>query len=802
MTDKDFNEFNEEINSNKLPQENIASEDEFGDSVNSNEGGTFDLNSFSTVSNHAASEIDAIGDKSGKKELSRKKKIIRNTLLVCLVGIITVCIAFGSFVLWAFTCVDDDIPYDLNNLADALNGESIEFSTTIYVADEKSGEYVPYQTLSGAENRIWISFNDMPKSLGDAFISIEDERFDTHTGVDLKRTFLAFVNMFINYSDSEFGGSTITQQLVKNLMQDNDHSAMRKIREIMRARKLESEYDKNTILEAYLNTIYMGKGAYGVECAANYYFGKKASELSIAECAVLASIAKSPTYYNPVDYFESNKGRKETVLYKMHQLGKITDEEYKAALEEEIVIVANSGTTASNKINSYFVDALIEQIADDLVEKENIDRSYAVQSLYYGGYKIYCTMIPEIQQAVESVYTDETKRLTNAKTGELAQGAITIMDYEGNVVAIAGGMGEKKENRGLNRATSSPRQLGSAMKPLTAYALSIENNQLTYSTIVDDKKVIYKSGGEDWTPNNWYNKGGYYGKITAAYAVQRSVNTIPVALVNALTPQKCFDFLTQKLGFTHLNYPDDANLSPMGMGGTSGGVTTLEAAASYAMFGNGGYYYEPRFYTLVTDQQDNVILNNKTTPAAVIGEDTACIVNHMLQNVIYGSDGTGKDVTAYVPKHRIFAKTGTSNNDNDLWFVGGTTHYIGASWYGYDNNGKVQNSRMARNLWGAVMSKVLAKLPAENFEDSKYVESRYYCKSSGLLATDACTEKAVGWYKRSYRDTCKVHEGTILDPIVKETSSEVTSSDVSNATSSNVSSQPTTSQTTTSSAAQ
>ncbi len=801
MTDRNFDE---DINSNELPKENIDSDNEFGDSVNSNEGGTFDLNSFSTVSNHTDNESGHGNTKGGKKEISRKTKIIRNTLLVCLVGIITVCIAFGAFVIWAFTCVDDDIPYDLNNLADTLSGDSINFSTTIYVADAKTGEYVPYQTLSGAENRIWTSFNDMPKALGDAFISIEDERFGTHTGVDLKRTFLAFVNMFINYSDSEFGGSTITQQLVKNLMQDNDHSAMRKIREIMRARKLESEYDKDTILEAYLNTIYMGKGAYGVECAANYYFGKKASELSIAECAVLASIAKSPTYYNPVDYFESNKGRKETVLYKMHELGKITDEEYKAALEEEIVIVANSGTTASNQINSYFVDALIEQIADDLVEKENMDKSYAVQSLYDGGYKIYCTMIPEIQDAVESVYTDESKRLTNAKTGELAQGAITIMDYEGNVVAIAGGMGEKKESRGLNRATSAPRQLGSSMKPLTAYALSIENDKLTYSTIVDDKKTVYKSGGEDWTPNNWYNNGGYYGKITAAYAVQRSVNTIPVALVNALTPQKCFDFLTQKLGFTHLNYPDDANLSPMGMGGTSGGVTTLEAAAAYAMFGNGGFYYEPKFYTLVTDQQDNVILNRKSSPSAVIGEDTACIVNHMLQNVIYGSDGTGKDVTSYVPKHRIFAKTGTSNNDNDLWFVGGTTHYIGASWYGYDNNGKVQNSRMARNLWGAVMAKVLAKLPAEDFEDSKYVECRYYCKESGLLATEACTSTGVGWYKRSYRDTCQTHMGSILEPVKKDETSSTASGSSTPATSSTptTSAAPTSSAATTSAAAQ
>ncbi|MBR3593827.1 MAG: transglycosylase domain-containing protein [Clostridia bacterium] len=797
MTDKDFNGG---FNIEPTPEEN--QNNEFNDSVNSNEGGTFDLNSFSTISEKAEGDGKKPDGGKGKTPKSRKAKIIQNVLYVALIGIIVVCIGIGVGVVLLFTAVDDDIPYDLNNLADTLDGESIGFSTTIFITDKKTGQYVPYDTLSGMENRIWISFNDMPEDLGDAFVAIEDERFGKHAGVDLKRTFLAVVNMFLHYSDSEFGGSTITQQLVKNLTQDNDHSAMRKIREIMRARKLESEYDKDTILECYLNTIYMGKGAYGVECAANYYFGKKASELTIAECAVLASIAKSPTYYNPVDYFEDNKDRKETVLYKMHELGYITDEEYEEALDQEIVIVASSDSTASNKVNSYFLDALIEQVANDLVEQKNMDKSYAVQSLYDGGYKIYCTMVPEVQEAVEAVYTDETQRLTNKKTGELAQGAITVMDYEGHVVGIAGGLGEKKESRGLNRATSAPRQLGSSMKPLTAYSLSIENGSLTYSSIVDDKKIEYPSGGEMWTPNNWYNDGGYYGKITAAYAVQRSVNTIPVALVNALTPQVCYDFLTQKLGFTHLNYPDDANLSPMGMGGTSGGVTTLEAAAAYAMFGNGGFYYEPTFYTLVTDQQDNIILNRKTTPHAVIGEDTACIMNHMLQNVIYGGDGTGRDVTKYVPDHRIFAKTGTSNNDNDLWFVGGTSHYIAASWYGYDNNGKVQNTKMARNMWGAVMAKVNAalELKPEKFLESSYVECRYYCTETGLLATDACPSTAMGWYKRSYRDTCKTHEGTIRDKVVIEDNTSSTSSGTADGTTSSQTATP--SQTATSSAAQ
>jgi hypothetical protein len=261
MNDK---EFNDGFNIDPTPEEETGNS-EFNDSVNSNEGGTFDLNSFSTISEKAGGEGKKKSPASGeKKNKSRKAKIIQNVLYVALIGVIVLCIGIGVGVTLLFTAVDDDIPYDLNNLADTIDGESIGFSTTIFVADKKTGQYVPYDTLSGMENRIWIGYNDMSKHLGNAFVAIEDERFDGHAGVDLKRTFLAVVNMFLHYSDSEFGGSTITQQLVKNLTQDNDHSAMRKIREIMRARKLESEYDKDTILECYLNTIYMGKGAYGV----------------------------------------------------------------------------------------------------------------------------------------------------------------------------------------------------------------------------------------------------------------------------------------------------------------------------------------------------------------------------------------------------------------------------------------------------------------------------------------------------------------------------------------------------------
>ncbi len=759
MTD---NEFNENINSNS----------EY-DSVNSNEGGTFDLNSFSTIGGNQPQEEkgEAVPVRRKPMSQSKKAKIAKTVLTLFLVCVITFSFLVAAFSIYVFGFVDDTIQEDLDNLV-------LDFTTTVYVKDSKSGEYVEYKRIHGTENRIWIGYNEMPDNLKNAFISIEDERFDTHAGVDWKRTFLAFANLFLNFSDSEFGGSTITQQLVKNLTMDNDKSAMRKVREIMRARRLEEQYHKDTILECYLNTIAMGGGKYGVEVASNYYFGKSAADLSIAECAVLASIVKSPEYYRPDLNYDNNMARKELVLDKMLELKHITEEEYEDAMAEEVKIIADPAVSSNQEIYSYFIDALIDQVANDLVAEYNMDKSYAVNNVYNGGYKIYCTLDPKVQESVEKVFYDESYRLTSAD-GQKGQASITVMDYRGNVVGIAGGLGEKKENRGLNRATSSPRQPGSTMKPLTAYALSIEKNMLTYSSFVNDHKVMYK----DWTPKNWY--GGYWGNISAAYAVQRSVNTVPVMLVNELTPQTCYDFLTKKLGITTLNYPDDANLAPMGLGGTNGGLTTLESAAAYAVFGNGGYYYEPSFYTKVTDQHDNVVLEKNTKPIAAISEDTASIMNHMLQNVVYGSQGTGVSAAAYVPNQRIYAKTGTSSETNDLWFVGGTPYYVASCWYGYDNNGVISQSGIALKLWGKVMSQVHSSLPSANFEDSKYVERRYYCTETGLIANNECPSTAIGWYKKNDRKTCKLHAGSIRDIITdedlmssaEETASENASSD-------------------------
>lgn len=720
---------------------------------------SFDLNSF--ASRQEEPENEKRGKKSRKKRKgSRKERVLRAVLTLFLVGLITVSIVISAFLLYAFTMVDGTMEEDLNDL-------KLNFTTTIYL-DDGSGNYTEYQRLHGTFNRIWVSYdpqaakkNDesyegIPQQLVNAFVAIEDKRFYAHQGVDWKRTFSAFANMFLHFYDTNQGGSTITQQLVKNLTGDTSQRPSRKIREIMRARYLETHYAKDTIIECYLNTIAMGHGTYGVEVAANYYFGKSVKDLTLTECACLAAITKSPSYYSPDDNPEANLNRRNSVLYEMYDQGYITKEEYEAAKNEEINLVASKEELNEAEINSYFVDALINQVVNDLSEKYGYEPKRAKNMFYSGGYRIYATMDPNIQSVMESVFTDVNTYGIKGADGSTLQGSMTVMDYNGHVKGLVGGIGEKTGNLVLNRATDAKRQPGSTMKPIAAYAPAIEDDLIHYSSIVNDTKTNYNG----WTPVNWY--GSYWGNITVQYALERSVNTIPVQLVNKLGPQTSFDFLTQKLGISTLT-AEDVNLAPLGMGGTNGGVNTMQSAAAYAIFGNLGQYHAPTLYTKVTDQHGETVLQYDSAPTVAISEDTATVMNHLLQTVVYGANGTGKGAAGFINNMKIYAKTGTSNNANDLWFVGGSPYYVASCWCGYDQQQKVSKSSIARTMWGAVMSKLHSGLEPKEFSDSPYATERYYCTSTGNLATSDCPSKAVGWYKKSNTpDYCTEHGGTKL----------------------------------------
>lgn len=698
----------------------------------------FDLNSYRSNK----------GKKKRKVKKSAKVRILRGLLAFFLVCVMIFCIGAGGFLIYVFNFVDDDFAVDLDEL-------KLNCTTTIYV--QEGEEWVEFQRLHGSENRIWVSYEEIPQDMKDAFVAVEDKRFFKHGGVDWKRTISAFANYFLHFYSSNQGGSTITQQLVKNLTGDNAQSPDRKIREIMRARRLETQYSKETILECYMNVVSMANNISGVEVAANYYFNKSVSELTLSECAALAGITKNPEKYRPDIYPENTIERRDTVLALMLEQGYITEEEHDSAVAEKLNVVADSENIKQVEINSYFVDALIDDVIADLQTLYNCSGEDASLMFYNNGYQIYSTVDTDIQDRCEVVFANSSTYGLKSH-GETLQGAITVMDYEGHILGMAGGIGEKTTNRGFNRATMAVRQPGSTMKPIAAYAQAIEKNLITYSSAVNDNRRTFNG----WAPNNWY--GGNKGYITAHFALEYSVNTIPTYLVNDLQPQVSYDFLKNTLGCTSLT-SKDADLAPLGMGGTNGGLTTTQSAAAYAIFGNLGVYHEPTTYYYVTDMKGNVILDYDETGVQAIGEDTATVMNYMLRNVVYGGSGTGRGASGYIRNMKIYAKTGTSNNTRDLWFVGGSPYYVASCWTGYDNNYTINSSTIAQRMWGAVMSDIHKDLEAKKFTDSKYVSKRYYCAETGLLATANCTTTAIGYYKNSYLPTCSHHGGTLLSPL-------------------------------------
>ncbi len=680
-------------------------------------------------------------------------------LTVFLSGLLVITTVFLIFVIPTYIRSERKIDFfSSNQIVDNVRNMEINMTSVIYIQNEK-GDWEEYQRLHGTENRIWVGIDKVPQYLKDAFISIEDERFESHSGVDWKRTAAAVGNRLLKFDSSEFGGSTITQQLIKNVTNDKGRNAMRKFREIVRALLVERQLSKTEILEAYLNTISLGNGICGVQVAANYYFNKDVSELTLTECAALAAITKNPTEYNPASGAEANTERRRTVLDKMLELGKITYEEYDAAYNTPLVLDDSREEDLEVEINSYFVDSLIDQVIGDLAEKYNLSTSLASTMFYNGGFKIYATVKPEIQSKMEEVYSDidtyfpQTAKKENGDKVHV-QSAMTVMDYSGHIVGIVGGAGEKTTNRGLNRATDSPRQPGSTMKPLGVYALAIEKDIVNYTSSVLDRPIKnYYADGKSG-PKEWY--GYYKGTVKLNYAIRKSMNTIPVRLLQEIGIDTSYDFLVNKLHCGHL-VEADKNLAALALGGTNYGLTTTESAAAYAIFGNQGVYHKPTTYYKVERPNGDVVLEYDETGEQVISPASATVMNHLLQEVVYGSEGTGRGISGF-SSMKAFAKTGTSSESNDLWMVAGSPYYVGSVWYGFDLQSKVDNGGAAAKIWKDVMKDVHKELEKKEFEDSEDV-----------------VKKGSGYYKKN---------GKMDNPIYQSDSSSETSSQSSSAVSS------------------
>ncbi len=678
--------------------------------------------------------------------------------IICSIGVIIgSVVAVGITMYLVDVTKNDDQFLNLTNL-------KLSFTSIIYYQDQETSEYLVYQQLDGAANRHWVNLNDIPQHVIDAYIAVEDEGFYDHMGFDLVGTVASAINEYtpIQLFDSQRGASTITQQLVKNLVNDTASSgidgALRKIREIYRAVVLERQYSKDEILEAYLNTLGLSYDWAGVQAGANNFFGKDVSELTVAEAALLAGVTKNPYAYNPYEFLEDSVARRNDILYFMHEQGKIDTATYEAALAEEVTLsTLESASQVSG--NSYFTDMVIDQVVEDLMLEYDMTASEAEYFLYNNGLKIYSTVVPELQSAMEEEFLNQRETLVfpfreyTYEDGTVAepQAAMVSMDYEGRIVGVVGGLGEKEEARVLNRAVDSLRQTGSTMKPIGAYALAIDYGYINFSTTLYDDFFSLEKDSKTGEEREWpVNYSGEYSQtdITVASALSRSLNTIAVRALSFVTPNVSYEFLSTTLGISSLDPVYDVDYSPLALGGMHYGVSPLEMAAAYAIFGNGGVYYEPYCYTTVEDASGEIILESDSTSVRAISEETAYIMNRLLRTVLHQGGGTGYGLgTNYMDS---VGKTGTTSEDKDHWFIGLTPYYVTSTWWGYDDPAELAWKNYGihppTTAWRNVMNAAQADLEEISFPRASGVQVYNYCVTSGGTANPTCPEQLVGYY--------------------------------------------------------
>ena len=628
-------------------------------------------------------------------------KIVVTALLVILTtSLLFVCI----FAFYVKTTLVDDLDISLDDF-------SLSESSTVY---DINGDVMA--TLSSGENRIWVDYEDIPEDLEHALVAIEDKRFYEHKGVDWYRTVGAIFSSFLG--SSSFGGSTITQQLIKNLTGDNEVTVQRKLVEIFRALEFEKKYDKEEIIEWYLNAVFFGEGCNGIYTAAQTYFGKEPSELTLAECASIVGIVNLPTYYSPFYSLENNKKRQETVLREMYEQGYITYDEYTQAVNEELVFTRSPSEVATTEIYSYYVEAVIDDVTADLMEVRGINYETATRLLYSGGYQIYTCCDSRIQEIAENYY-ENLDNFPNVypRTTQQLQSAIVIMDqYTGNIVAMVGGVGEKNANLILNRATDTTRAPGSSLKPLSVYAPGFDLGIITQNTLVIDGNPA--DPGYTLEHFSWYPRNASLtytdGPVTIRKGLISSLNTVAVQILDKLGLETSYSYLEDVFGFTTL-VDADYNPSPLALGELTYGVTVREMTQAFSALANGGTFSESRTYSQVVDSNGNVVLDNPVQQRQAIRENAAWNVVDMM----VGSANGGSSTSANFYTQEVAGKTGSSGNNRDRWFVGMTPYYVAAVWTGHDipvDNG-VTWSNPACVIWRNIMQQVHEGLEYRSFTD-------------------------------------------------------------------------------------
>ena len=678
--------------------------------------------------------------------------------------------------------------------------------TSFVYALDNDGNIQLIQRIYTTVDREWASIDEIPQELINATVAIEDKRFFEHQGVDWITTVKACVNMFMGGS-STFGGSTITQQLVKNVTGEDSVTVQRKVMEIFRALYVEQQYDKDTIMEWYLNTIYLGRGCYGVKSAAAEYFGKELQSLTTAECAALISITNNPSLYDPYstreyefrDYgmtngVQRNKIRQENTLEQMYEQGMLTEAEYEEAVAQELVFKSGIDeldrwnscgneecgyqgilgtfeagesnyfcplcgtqvtveTDASKAIYSWFVDAAIEDVAADLAARDGLrwasmtdeEQDVYMLRIQRGGYHIYTTLDMDVQAQVDEIYTDLSK-IPSTNSAQQLQSAIVVIDNStGDIVAIAGGVGEKDTHDAYSRATDALLQTGSSMKPLTVYAPAFELGVISPASVITDLPISYSGGNWPKNDNRKYN----YTR-TIYQGVTSSVNAVAVHTLDKIGFEYSLSFAENNLGITSLtesyttssgNHLTDLGYAPLAMGALTLGVSVREMSQAYATFANNGVFREARTYTKVYDSAGNLVLDNTQTTYQAMSEQT---VNYM-NLCLYSAANNGTGTSATFSGQNIYGKTGTTSSNKDRWFCGFTGYYTAAVWCGYDTPEQIRlSTNPACQLWKKVMQPLHSGLSKVSLYSTSGMKSVTVCLDSGLLATEACKNDVRG----------------------------------------------------------
>ncbi len=686
----------------------------------------------------------------------------RILITLVLIGVLCGCFCGIAFAMYVHIYIN---PSAQETAAEISKGLGLNLNSFIYAKESDSDEYTLYETIKGKENREWVDSDKIPDTLKNAVVAIEDERFYKHHGVDWVRTIGAVKGWLLG--GTQYGGSTITQQLIKNITADNDYSVKRKVNEIFRAFALEKEIDdKDRILVMYLNTIYLGYNSYGVQTAAMQYFDKDVSQLDLAESAVLAGLTNNPSIYDVYNHPEKVKERQETILAQMLDQKMISQEEYEAAVAEELNYRPYEEYQQEIKSTySYFTDEVIKDVINDLMTEKGYSRLVAENMVYSGGLNIYATIDTKVQNALDEVWANADNFPNTEKYGEIPQSAMVITDKQGNIVGIAGGRGEKTSSRGFSYASDARRQPGSSIKPLATYGPAMDAGIATPDTTVYDRALIQDAEGNPWPMNDGKYPTGR--AMTVKEGMTRSLNTISAQLLKQLTPQKSYEFMTQQLGFKLVDsrtnedgtVQSDIDLAPLALGALTDGVTVREMAGGFSTFINDGVYGGTRTYTKVTDSEGNTIMENTpNTDKGFTNVRTAYYMLDCLQNVTAHGTAYGIQLDGV----ETGGKTGTTTSNTDIWFCGITPKYSGAVWVGYEHNYRLDGlyGRNAAEIWLAVMQKVHAGDSGLVFDSHPQdFEEVTYCMDTGLLASGACRaagRAATGrfWKDKVPTETC------------------------------------------------